>query len=485
MARPRKPSDPDTWPVPCGRCGGHYRLVAHWPDASVCGYCYKQAHRTRGTCACGHTGILPGIIEDKPACSSCSGIEVNIVCQRCGNEDELYTGAVCWRCVLKNRVDELLADPQTGKTAPQLRVMADALKNMERANSGLTWVNQPHVTAMLRQLATNPEITHETFDELPRSRTRDYIRALLVEHGALPARNETMARFQEWSATAVDAVEMADHRDLLNRYVHWHILKRMRSMSETTTGSFLRYKQSVTVAAKFLNWLTSVNRSMDDLSQADVDAWIAGGKTTNELVSRFLGWTRDIGVTSSEIVVPPHRRGTSRPLDVKEQRQHLAAVKRTDADLAPADLAMSILVLVFAQPVSRAVKLTWDDVVVREDEVSLKLGDFAIVLPEPLDAPWRKLADTAPGRTAAHAAGSRWVFPGQVPGAHVSATTVVNRLRKHFSARAARLGTLREITKTTPASIVADVLGYPASTIELHAKLASADYTRYINDWMS
>jgi hypothetical protein len=45
--------------------------------------------------------------------------------------------------------------------------LADALKSMKRANSGLTWIRQKHVTVFLRKLAVAPEVTDETFDELP------------------------------------------------------------------------------------------------------------------------------------------------------------------------------------------------------------------------------------------------------------------------------------------------------------------------------
>jgi hypothetical protein len=68
MARPRKPEDPQRWPVPCARCGSHYQLLANWPDGSICGYSYRAAKRTTGICACGHEGVLPGIVDNRPAC---------------------------------------------------------------------------------------------------------------------------------------------------------------------------------------------------------------------------------------------------------------------------------------------------------------------------------------------------------------------------------------------------------------------------------
>ena len=51
--------------------------------------------------------------------------------------------------------------------ATELIPLAAALKSMKRANSGMTWIRQKHVTAFLRNLAAAPAISHETFDELP------------------------------------------------------------------------------------------------------------------------------------------------------------------------------------------------------------------------------------------------------------------------------------------------------------------------------
>ena len=167
MARPRKPSDPNQWPIPCGRCGEHHQIVANWPDGGVCGYCYQQAKRTRGTCVCGHKGVLPGRIDGQPACRRCSGVKLNVGCKTCGAEDELYRGSRCWSCELAALVDQLFTNPDTGVVAAELVPVAAALKSMKRSNSGVTWIRQRHVTAFLKDLAVAPSITHEKLDELP------------------------------------------------------------------------------------------------------------------------------------------------------------------------------------------------------------------------------------------------------------------------------------------------------------------------------
>src|SRR5690349_1593697 len=57
--------------------------------------------------------------------------------------------------------------PTTGVVAPQLQVIVDALSAMQRPNSGLTWIRQPHVARILTELARHPDITHDVVDYLP------------------------------------------------------------------------------------------------------------------------------------------------------------------------------------------------------------------------------------------------------------------------------------------------------------------------------
>ena len=87
-------------------------------------------------------------------------------------------------------------------------------------------------------------------------------------------------------------------------------------------------------------------------------------------------------------------------------------------------------------------------------KVRVRIGAIEITLPCPLDEPWRELA-VNPGNdlTAAHP-DSNWVFRGYSPGRHIDASHLRNRLRHVFSTRAARLGTLHELTKLAPVAIL-------------------------------
>ncbi len=480
MARPRKPEDPQRWEVPCDRCGEHRECVAAWQGLGVCGYCYQAAKRTRGVCACGHEGVLPGIINGQPACRKCAGIKLNVDCGDCGAEEELYAQGRCWRCVLGTTVDRLLTNPETGVINEELKPFAAALKSMKRANSGLTWIKQKHVTAFLSELARTPLVTHDAVDELPRSRTRDYVRELLITHQILPPRGGLLHRYIDWSDEALDRIESPEHRDVANRYIRWHHLRQMHSMESVTHGTFLRSKQTVTVTIEFLNWLTTRDTSILDLSQSHLDAWQAEGPSTREFAIRFLAWAIKTKLVAADLTMTPHRRGSPK-MSVEDQQDAVDGITSNQLELNPRDRAAAILVLVFGQQIDRVVKLTWDHVIVSDDLVTVTLGDIAIALPVPLDEPFRYLAGERDlANTAAHPA-TNWVFRGYVPGQHINPAHLRNRLKAAFSTRAARLGTLHELTKLAPAAILADTLGYSPATIERHAVASAATYARYVS----
>lgn len=479
VSRPRKPGNPDRWPEPCGRCGEHHQIAASWPDARVCGYCYQAAKRITGTCGCGHRGILPGRVDDRPACRRCSGVRLHLDCAGCGAEAELHSGGRCWACVLGATVDRLLTSPRTGAVAAELQPVAAALKSMTRANSGLTWINQRHVRAFLAGLAVRPAITHDILDALPAHLTREYVRGLLVEHGALPRRDERRARFQAWSEQALQRLPDGPHRDLMRRFIRWHLLRRMNAMAAVSEGTFLQSKQTVTVAIDFLNWLTGHGLTLAQLTQADLDAWQAGGPATREAMTRFLRWAVKARLVSPGLATTPHRRGTSPRLSAGSQDTAIQQVVH-GGELSARDQLAAILVIVFGQQVADVVRLTWTDVTLTGELATITLGATAIALPPPLDGPLRQLAGAPThSRTSAHP-NSPWIFRGNQPGQHITAARLRQRLARVFSARAARLGALHELTKLAPIPVIAEVLGYAPATIERHAIGSASTYSQYV-----
>jgi hypothetical protein len=102
--------------------------------------------------------------------------------------------------------------------------------------------------------------------------------------------------------------------------------------------------------------------------------------------------------------------------------------------------------------------------------VTIDLAGIPIHLPPPLDEPVRALAASSYNNQTAAQRNSWWVFRGYTPGRHVGPAHLRSYLRPIFAALEARLGTLNELTQTTPIAILAETLGYNPQTLEAHAE---------------
>jgi hypothetical protein len=196
-------------------------------------------------------------------------------------------------------------------------------------------------------------------------------------------------------------------------------------------------------------------------------------------MTRFLRWAIKARLVSPGLATTPHRRGTSPRLSAGSQDTAIQQVIH-GGELSARDQLAAILTIVFGQQIADVVRLTWTDVARTGELATITLGATAIALPPPLHGPLRQLAGAPThSRTSAHP-NSPWIFRGNQPGQHITAAHLRQRLTRVFSARAARLGALHELTKLAPIPIIAEVLGYAPATIERHAIGSASTYSPYV-----
>ena len=138
--------------------------------------------------------------------------------------------------------------------------------------------------------------SHAALDALGADRAVEYLRCLLVRYGVLPPRDRRLADFQRWAAAKLDGIGNAEHRQLLERFLRWRLLRHLRSGGTTTAplghGPYQRAKQRLTVAIAFLAWLDGRGRHLGECTQHDLDQWFGTGPTTRRHVITFLSWAR-------------------------------------------------------------------------------------------------------------------------------------------------------------------------------------------------
>jgi hypothetical protein len=131
----------------------------------------------------------------------------------------------------------------------RLRPLAGGLVSMHRPQSGVVWPRRSAVTRQtLRDLARDRmPCSHAAPDAAGADRAVEYLRLLLVRYGALPPRDRRLVDFQRWATTKLGAIGNEGHRQLLDRFLRWRLLRHLQSGSAATGplghGPYQRAKQ--------------------------------------------------------------------------------------------------------------------------------------------------------------------------------------------------------------------------------------------------
>jgi hypothetical protein len=326
--------------------------------------------------------------------------------------------------------------------------------------------------------------SHASLDAAGTDRAVEYLRLLLVRYGALPPRDRRLADFQRWSAAKLDTIGNAEHRQLLERFLRWRLLRHLRSGSTTATplghGPYQRAKQRLTVAIAFLAWLDGRGRHLGECTQHDIDAWFGIGPITRRHVITFLSWARQQRIIRNIEVPVISTQGAEACPPGTDAR--LAAFRRLllDETLTPGDRIAGCLVALYGQQVSTIAALRTTDTSCAAGVTRLKLGADWLDVPEPVATLLgQHLRNRTNMATAANPA-SPWLFPGQLAGEHRSYRRLVRVLHQlGIPARASRLAAWRELARQAPPAVLADALGVSPGTAMRHALLGSADWSAY------
>ncbi|GAA3596625.1 hypothetical protein [Streptomyces osmaniensis] len=467
----------------CTRCGRRAAKAAEWSDGPICRTCFERAMRIRGQCPhCGTTRLLPGKAPNGAAvCRDCAGITRSFSCDRCRFEGLLLGRRLCERCTLADQLAVLL-DDGTGHIHPRLVPLHDLLVNMERPKSRLIWLRNPQVPALLRDLASgHVPLTHEALQDLPNWRTAAYLRDLLMDSGVLPRIDRRLLLFERWLAERLASTEEPEHARLLRHFAQWHQLRKLRPKAlERPLGANTTQecRQQITQAAVLLQWLAERGIPLDSVSQTDLDAWHAEKYATRRTAQPFLRWCMDTR-RMPRLSIPNRPTTNPNPLG---QHQRLATLRRVLADGGsdPRVRITACLVLLFAQPVSRIVRLTTDDVLRDDSHVLLRLGDPPSPVPEPVATLLLDYITALPGRTAAVNAESRWLFPGRRASQPMHPGTLRDGLRGlGVPLQRARTSSIRHLVLQAPAPVIAKALGYHDKTTTRLVTEAGGTWARY------
>ena len=474
----------------CCRCGRRRHKAGCWPDGYVCRTCLDRAVQVRGTCpGCGQERALPGRRpgDDAAICVGCAGISQSFTCSRCGYEGKLHGGRLCSRCMLSDQLSGLL-DDGSGRIRPELVPLARHLLAMDRPLSGIAWIStrKGHAGSpsdLLRRLGRGEiELTHEAFQRVESWQAAAHLRDLLVACGVLPAVDRQVWLFERWLHGHLASIADNGHAQVVRRFATWSVLPRIRARADRKplTTSVRHYAgEQVKAATDFLMWLSGRNVDLISCRQADIDTWFAESKDAARPGTRaFLRWCMASKLTRA-LRLPPVAARHAAPISGDERIRHLGRIL-SGQDLPLQARAAAAIVLLYAQPLSRVVRLTLDDVVRDGGQALLRLGEPPAPVPGPAAAILLGWAGSRRNMNTAANRNSPWLFPGRMAGQPMNPNALATLMRDiGIPPTAGRTSAIRQHVMEMPSPVVADALGYrPATTTRLAAQ-AGGNFSRY------
>lgn len=491
----------------CSECGEQCPCPHISTDAPICVPCTWK-RRPRAICVGCHRDNQVGCrtADGEPLCSSCGA--THRPCAQCGrtlriqaiapNGDELCP--TCWRhhparkrpcsecgtathlrhhglcpdCAARARLREVLS--VEGRMRPGIEPVFNALLRQPGTNL-LYWLNRhPARLSVLRALAgMGGPVTHGTLDGLRPARVIDNLRMHLVAGGALPARDEQLAALERWLPTRTAQVRAPESRKVLQAYVTWHLLRRLRRFSQRHPVSQAQahgVRAYVTQVVRLLNWPRTQNVAHSACTQDLLDAWLDDYPARGPRVHGFLAWTSRNGHTRQMAVGLAIPTFTGQ-LIARDTRWQLVNRLIHDDEIPVSDKAAGLLALLFAQDLSRIVALAAKHVEVSPSTVLLRLGEVPAQMPLPLDDYIRTLHVRA---MATGTAGERWLLPGRFPSQHLSRSQLVRRLHPlGVRPRMARSTALVELASELLAVIVNRLLGIHQNTADTWRRIGGQD----------
>lgn len=469
-------------PDPRGRV---WAAIRHWPDGWICSGCYGKACETYGTCqGCATHRLLPGIgPAGQRCCTDCAGGIGDFTCTRCGNEGWNHYRGVCGRCVLADRL-AIHLDDGTGAIRPELRPFYDRLLAMARPRVGILWLSKPHVPPILHALARSQvPLTHDGLSTLEPLKSVVHARDLLIASGVLPPVDRNLVLLEQWLPGWLDQITDPDQRKTLQTYATWQILRQLRTTA--ANGPLGHYRDQnarhrLRIAATFLDYLAGRGVNLAGCGQADLDRWFATATNSRQRAGRpFLRWTIRTQ-RMPRLRLPPTREPTPKPISLRQRVELLRRIHAGDG-MDSIERVIGMLILLYAQPLSRITRLTIGDITTDEQgQMLIRLGDPPAPIPAPFDAIVNDYLATRPNLTTATNPNSNWLFPGRRAGQPLHPTSIRHRLSTiGIPNLPGRSRALREMLLQAPPAVVAGMLGYHTGKAEAIAAETGATWKSY------
>jgi hypothetical protein len=460
---------------PCAKVCPHCRRSAKEPNEPICRRCRVDPLRPLGTCSDCHRPDRR--LDQQRRCRPCREHHDH----RCGSCDQIRPltattdGWRCHRCALSGELDQLLG---SSERFLRLRTAILAADNPELIRD---WLARPLIAGLLARLAAHEgALEHADLDEFAETSGVEHLRAVLVAAGLLDDSDRSVERLQITVGPLIAAIVDPADRTIVRAWLTWKVLPRLRRRVEqklSTEHSGPNARDALIGVTRFLAPLHLDGRNLTGCTQADLDTWFAHRGRRAQL-RPFLLWTQQRHHLPADLQIPPAR--STRPAPPTGDRQALARRLLTDDTIAPDDRVAGALLVFYAQPVTRIVALTTDDLATRDDgTLTITLAGMPVELLEPFATLARQLPITRTNGVADQLP-TRWLFPGKRAGRPINPDSLGRRLRAlGIPPRLSRATALAELAIEIPPAVLAELVGIAPGTAARWAAITGGNWAAY------
>lgn len=338
----------------CVACRRERQAHAIWAVGPICVTCYDGRP---GQCDECDSELRVISIDSKTLCLRCAGSGAIQPCARCHRGARVYQNKTCISCMVDLHFEKIgIVEGTLLYPARQLLQLQAAPRRL------LTWLRKSPGAQLLPQIASRNEIpTHRWLDQRDHHHT-SYLRSILVRSGLLPARIESIDRFEVWLSRFIAAAPL-EFKEVLTAFGRWHVLRRLRMMCErrgemgaTLAGA----RNRVRLGLHFLTWLKERSITLDQCRQADVDDWLATSSSAAYHVRPFLMWAARERLCR-RLSVPQAVPVTQITPTPDKLRWKLVRRLLMDESMDDTGRIAGLLLLLYAQRISRIRNLTSKD----------------------------------------------------------------------------------------------------------------------------
>lgn len=474
---------------PCSRCGKTAAPYRHSAQGEpLCERCGRARPRCTG---CGHIRPVAHRSErGEPYCATCYDHlpAAQAECTSCHTTTRLHHRGLCPGCAARAALQQALT-ADDGTMCARAGQLHSALAGSD-PKSLLRWLANPHTSHMLTALtAGEGPLTHADLDQLPRPRAVLYLRQALVAAGALPERDENLAAFEAWLPHLLAQIPGVEDRKVLRAYATWTHLRALRDRAKKaplTRNDTSGARQILHQTRAFLTWLDARGRTLATCTQSDIDTWLAAGGRNRLIIRVPVMWAQQRGHAPARLTVPTTTHGelARERQQTTEERWQLAHRFMTDEALPTRDRVAGLLVLLYAQPLTRITHLTTSDVTHAGTGMRLTLAEHPVEVPAPLARLVNELLTDRHGAGhVGHLNESPWLFPGHNPGRPLGTQRLAQLLHPYgIHGRRSRNSALADLAGDLPATLLSRMLGMSieaATNWSRHAATSRADYAAH------